>query len=388
MPNYRYEATDSDGAFASGEIAADRVSDAIAELEAQGLRVESIRSVVPVPDLSLAKKAFNDRIDSALASRESLIAAMSALADEMPHRRVEGDVRQFISQLKSGANAQQIVAHESSAAWLPIIVRGLGANSTADGYGQLMDDARRESETSKSLRAVLAYPLFLFAFSMIVVIALAILVVPTFSKMYSEFGLSLPAATMLLFWISQQLTDHELRSLLVIMSGFLIVVLLSRLWIRFALSTRLLGLFTAGNAANLTAMAKFTGSLAEFISIEAPLPEAIRIAGRACQHRHFRIISETMAGELELPGTRLTHTSVAHNFPMTVLHGLCCGRDNQPNVPLLRELSRMYADRAQTRSNWSTSILGPISLIGLGLVIGFVIIALFMPLVSLVTALS
>jgi type IV pilus assembly protein PilC len=228
----------------------------------------------------------------------------------------------------------------------------------------------------------------LLLFGGIILMFLVLLVVPVFAKMFSEFGLNLPAPTRLLFWISFQLSQHLLRSLAAVALAFALVVALSRLWIRFSLSTCVLGIFTAGNSANLTAMAKFTGALAELISIEAPLPEALRIAGRSCDHRHFRVMSERMAGELELPGIKLSDTSVAHNFPATMRHAIGNGRSSPTSVPLLRELSRMYSERARERINWSTSILGPVSLVSLGLVIGFVIIALFMPLVSLVTALA
>ena len=388
MPNYSYEALGSDGDFVSGEITAARVSDVISQLEAQGLQVQSIRAIVPVPDLSLTKKAFYDRIDLALESRESLIPALDALADEMPHRDAARDVRQFVLELRNGATAEQFVNRESTAAWLPLIVRGFGSSTTAERYGQLMDDATRESENRKSLRTMLAYPLFLLAFGGIILIFLVILVVPTFDKMFSEFDLRLPSQTMLLLWISRQLTLHSLRTGLVVVAAFLLIVVLVRLWLRFALSTRLLGLLTSGNTANETAMAKFTGALAELISIEAPLPEALRIAGSACKHYHFRVMAERLASDLEIPGTTLQESSVAHNFPATMCYALGNVRSSNATVPLLRELSRMYSDRARARSNWSTSILGPISLVGLGLLVGFVLIALFSPLVYMIRSLS
>ena len=334
MPKYQYEALAGDGELVSGEIAADRVSDAIAQLEAQGLQVESIRAIVSIPDSSVTKKAFYDRIDQALQNRDSLIPALEALADEMPNRDASRDVRQFANELKSGATAEQFVSRDSTAAWLPLVVRGLESSSAADRYRQLMDDATRESENRKRLRRVLAYPLFLLAFGGAILISLVLLVVPVFAKMFNEFGLLLPAPTKFLIWISRQLTLNPLQSILVVALVFGLIVTLGRLWIRLSLSTSLLGIFTSGNSANVAAMAKFTGSLAELISIEAPLPEALRIAGRACDHRHFRVMSERIAKELEVPGTRIRETSVAHNFPATMRYALGNGRNCPPNVPL------------------------------------------------------
>ncbi len=388
MPKYSYEAKDTDGTIVFGELEAVRVSDAIAQLEAQGLQVESIRATVTLPDLNKTKRAFYDRIDQALERRESLIPALEALADELPHRSAARDVQRFARVLREGTTAEQFVKKDETAAWLPLVVRGLDSSSTAERYGQLMDDATRESESRKNLRTVLAYPLFLLLFGGIILMFMVILVVPTFAKMFSEFGLILPAPTRVVFWISRQLTERLGESLLVILLALGVLVLLGRIWIHFALSTSVLGMFTAGSSANLTAMARFTSSLAELASIDAPLHEAIRIAGRACEHRHFRVMAERLATELESPGVRLRDTAVAHNFPSSVRYALACGSDGQPNVPLLRELATMYSERAQQRTSWSTSVLGPLSLFGLGLLVGFVLIALFLPLVSLVTALA
>jgi type IV pilus assembly protein PilC len=238
------------------------------------------------------------------------------------------------------------------------------------------------------LRALLAYPVFLLCFGGIVLVFLVVLVVPTFDKMFLEFGLRLPAPTKFLIWISRQLTSHLPRTLIALVAAVSLGFISVRLWLRYALSTRLLGMFTSGNSANVTAMARFTGSLAELLSIDAPLPDALKIAGLACKHPHFRVAADRLARELAIPGASLLSSPCAHNFPATMRHALGDGRSGKPNIPLLRELSRMYSERARTRINWSTSILGPVSLIGLGILVGFVVIALFMPLVSLVTSLS
>ena len=134
-------------------------------------------------------------------------------------------------------------------------------------------------------------------------------------------------------------------------------------------------------------MSRFTSALAELLSIEAPLPEALRIAGRSCKHRHFRVKAEQMADQLEFDGIALQQSPVAHNFPAVMIHALSF-EPRKPNTPLLRELARTYSERARTRVSWSTSFVGPISLIVIGLLVGFTVIALFMPLVSLVTSLS
>ncbi len=387
MPVYTYQAIASDGERTSGEITAARVSDAIAQLEAQGFEVESIRAFATQSKQNQESEAFYERIDQALAHRAELIPALKAIAEELSEPNASRELHQLVRELESNPTAKAFVARPSTASWLPVIVRGAASQSTAVRYSQLLDDAGREYENRKSLRNLLAYPLFLAVFGGIVLLFLLLLVVPIFDKMFSEFGLSLPAPTEFLFWLYRQLTQQLPRTILALLAALVIISFLIRVWLHFALSTSLLGMFTAGNSANVTAMSRFTGTLAEILSIEAPLPEALRIAGRTCKHRHFRIKAEQLADHLQFEGLAIQQSPVVHNFPSLMIHALTF-EPQKPNVPLLRELARTYSERARTRVSWTTSLIGPISLIAIGFLVGFVIIALFMPLVSLVTSLA
>ena len=60
----------------------------------------------------------------------------------------------------------------------------------------------------------------------------------------------------------------------------------------------------------------------------------------------------------------------------------------QPNVALLRELSAIYGDRAGQRIDWTTGAITQFAILAIGIAVGFVVIAMFSPLVSLVSALS
>lgn len=387
MPIYSYSAIATDGERISGEITAPRVSDAITELEAQGLEVESIRAIAPVIDHQGNRKVFYDRINHALTNQNDLVPALNAIADELPDTNAVRNLRRLVTVLDSKPSAEQLIERSDVASWLPVIVRGATSPATADRYQQLLAEADRENENRKSLRRLLAYPLVLFFLCLAVLLFLVLTILPTFIKMFSEFGLTLPPPTALLVWVHSQLTQYLPRTLLVLLLAVLAFVGIVRMWLHFALTTSLFGMFTAGNSANVTAMARFTGTLAELLSIDAPLPEALRISGVACKHRHFRVMAERMADHIQRDGLAIHQSPVKHNFPSTMIHALSSA-SAQPNVPLLRELSRMYSERARTRVNWTTSLLGPVSLFAIGVLVGFVVISLFMPLVSMVTSLS
>ena len=215
MPAYIYQATTSDGQRVTGEITAERVSDAISQLEAQGLEVESIRAAKALGNQNVERDAFYARVNQALERRGELIPALNAIAEEMPASDASRDLRQLVRELERSPTAELFVTKPTTAPWLPVIVRGATSPSTATRYSRLLDDASRESENRKSLRMLLAYPLFLFVFGSVVVGFMLLLIVPTFEKMFGEFGMRLPSPTLFLFWglssANAVLTPHNSR---------------------------------------------------------------------------------------------------------------------------------------------------------------------------------
>lgn len=390
MPRYIYEALSARGDAVAGDIEADNVSHAIGQLQERGLTVESIRAVIvssPPAAQAPGRSEFAQRLDASLAEREKLIPALEALAAETTSRGARHDLEQLIGMLKRGATADEFMRHESAASWLPLLAGGLSAESGHHGFLRFISQAARESESRNRRRRALAYPLAILALCLLLVFVLLVTVVPTFAAMFREFGLRLPMATTLVLRLSEELRERPLRSLAVLLIVFVIVVWLGRLWRSYALTTRIFGLFTAGNTGNVTAMARFTGTLAEMLSLGAPLADALRIAGQATQHHYFRSVAARLAGDVA--GNRpLADSPVAHNLPGNVLRALHVGPEGRPSVALLAELSELYSDRVEERFDWSAQLVGPTAIVSIGLVVGFVVIALFMPLVTLITSLT
>ncbi len=79
---------------------------------------------------------------------------------------------------------------------------------------------------------------------------------------------------------------------------------------------------------------------------------------------------------------------MARSFPAMLLHALSAAEDKRPCVPLIRELSHVYSERVSARLGRHSGISSPLMVIAVGFVVGLVVIALFMPLVSMVSSLA
>ena len=317
-----------------------------------------------------------------------LIPAIEALAQELPSGKRRREMKQLASSLRDGATIGDSAQDQRSRSWLPVFSRSLATPAAATRLSDWMNQAARESEIRNRRRRVLLYPILVFGFALLVFFGLGQMVVSPFIRMYDEFGLNLPLPTAFLFFWVNEWQHHTMRfvviAILIIVTG----VLLGSVWIKHAMSTRLFGFFVGGTTSNVAAMASLTGLLADLIANGVPLAESLELAGRGCGHRHFEHVALSLANQHRQGLVSLAQSPVAASLPSNVIDALQPSDGSPPRPKLLRELSTIYAERAVQRTEWSTGVVGAFAVLMVGLVVAFIVIALFMPLVSLISGLT
>jgi type IV pilus assembly protein PilC len=136
-----------------------------------------------------------------------------------------------------------------------------------------------------------------------------------------------------------------------------------------------------------TAIARFAQFTADLLEAELEPPQAIRLAGIATGNGPIRRAAWRAANELQSednsprPANRRILTA-------TVLHALGSGASSAGRIRLLREISTCYAHRAQVRLSWTRGMIEPLAILAIGLIVGVTVLAMFLPLISLVQGLS
>jgi type IV pilus assembly protein PilC len=225
---------------------------------------------------------------------------------------------------------------------------------------------------------------------LIILVFLSFTIIPQFRRMFDEFQLRLPAPTMRLLWLSEQISEHPVRSFLscVVIAGMAVgLIAVVRILLDHSQDTPFLGHFSRSSKRQLVGMSRLTGTLAELLRIEAPLSEAIRIAGQASGYRYFREEASLAAQTWESAqsaGVRM----LPRCFPSTLVFALQAGPEQQPSIELIQRLSKIYMDRLEQRTKFAESFVAPAMTIMMAWLIGGIVSALMLPLFSLITALS
>lgn len=349
---------------------------------------------------SNTRPQFYDSLDVALQRKGSLLNWIEAIRSEAPHIERSARLDRLRTRLLKANTAEDVVSDPVLATWIPVLldVTAASANGLAEStseshrsYDSLLHTIRMEQACNRSSLQKYLYPFILMVIVLVLLGLMAGLIVPSFQRMFREFQLRLPITTKMVFGVSDFMINHPFGMVAIIFLLATTFVVAGRLIERvfpWTQTSWLLGTLTAGNTGNLMGISRLIATTAELLDAGATVPQALQIGGIASQRLHLRQSSRILAMEIEAAGHHKIYSSVAHIFPPLLMHALGLSEHGTASVGLLRQLAKMYAERTRNRAMWMSSFINPIAILLIGFIVGFIVIALFMPLFSLVTVLS
>jgi type IV pilus assembly protein PilC len=336
---------------------------------------------------------------SAVKRFDARVGALRALAAE-PLSRHQRDMVIGLAERIGQAQAQTAAS--------PEIGPGAGINSAANIRHGLAKDDRPIDEflrgvvgdvTARDERFVaspLAYPAVMSVAALAIAVLVSLLIGPVFEEMFEEFGLTLPWLTQLLFSITRTVRSiiFGIWPLLILFAAVWLAKRYVWPWMKRWLIRR--GYRFGGTTGGLLAMAGLAETTARALRAGEPIGVALRQAGDACDDPEYRDAAIGLAEQVESSDllardvfTIPTYGGSAVRFPANFHFALSRhAAGERSGVALLDGLAELYRHRAASRVESASGWLGIFGVVGLGIVVGLVVIALFAPLVSLVSALS
>ncbi len=388
---YKFHCLDSRGELTTGEIEAANELEARELLESKGLLVQQIEPLPEAKDAEsdprkdLPQQSLQEITRQLLRSiwkdRDHITPVILALAAEIHHSKTQNDLRYLASELDSASSPDDLESSKQIMQWLPVLASGLGDQNSKQNLTNMISHAVRDNEIRTERRRLLAYPAFLamgvaFVFSLFIYI-----VVPTFEEIFEDFGLELPGSTELVINLSREIRFNPIRMLSKTAGLIAVTVALQKLCSWTGLTHRLFGFIFAGNSASVSLMSILSSQLAELLKLGLPLGSAIRLSANGVKSHYYRNACVRLAKEAE-KNSKLSETKIGKRFPPNMI--LALETDPGPNVPLLRELSVLYAERVHCRVDWTSGAISQLAIVMLGIAIGFTVAFLLAPLFTLI----
>jgi type II secretory pathway component PulF len=427
MADFYYEALEEHGQAISGRIRAMDVKDAIRQLEANRWDVVSVRTV-PKPIEGLASRGEAppreaplgdkteepiDREMPRLSRKESaelaghlanvmqaglpLAGGLSALAEELPDGKVRRGIKAMVSQLESGRSLEAVLESRSVPADLRGLVKaGLRTGHTGEILSQYVHHAHRTQDLKRNIALAWGYPLILVLSALAIFVFFALYIVPQFRDIFSDFGIELPSLTESLIWLSDMIRN-DWPLILAGLAGVAVAV-----WVfwRFFLTASqrrsvLWCLPLVGPMIRAAALARFSRVLGLLLENNVPLPEAFRLAGRAAGDAELSEAAMYLADVVETGRPLRGNEYACQRFPRTFVQLLSQIENQKPQRGAVKTLgdacassAQMFESQARVAAARIAAICQPLIVIVTGGLVGYLVIALFMPLIRLLNDLS
>lgn len=402
MPTFAYTAKMPDGEMRKGEVQAANLAQATASLRRQqiipttisekkgfslnDIKIPGLGKKITTKDLVIFSRQFATMIDAGLP----LVQCLDILSSQQPNpefKRILFDVK---SSVEGGATfADSLRKH-------PKVFDDLYVNLIAAGeVGGILDTIlnrlsgflEKSEKLKGKIKSAMTYPVVVILIACLVVSGLLIWVVPIFQDMFAGFGQALPAPTQIVVNMSNALKNYWY-----LIGGSIagIIIGLKRLYKttkgRRAMDAIFLKLPVLGDLIRKTAVARFTRTLGTMISSGVPILEALDIVSRTAGNV---IIEEgVMKARVSLSqGKTLAEPLIETKvFPGMVTQMIAVGESTGALDAMLSKIADFYEDEVDEAVDALTSLIEPMLMAFLGVVVGGLVIALYLPIFSLAGA--
>jgi type IV pilus assembly protein PilC len=395
MSTFAFKALDVSGVPTKGEIDADTKQAVAQQLRNKGLIVLDIeeRESASAGDiLERFKKVKADdlvvgtrQLATMVSSGMSLLRALYVIEEQTENDKlretwaaVRADVEAGIS-LSDALTKHPDVFNELYTAMVAAGETGGILDSTLQ---RVADQLEKDAALRRQIKAAMIYPSLIGGFSLLVLFALVAFLVPVFEKVFKDFGGELPTITKFTVWLSDMITG---RWYVMIALTWLAIFAFRKWknsergreqWDRLKLKFPM----KIGDIVQKVALARFSRTFSGLIAAGVPMLESIEITGKTSGNRVVEKAMEEVRASVKKGGS-LTAPMAAEPaaFPAMVVQMIGVGEETGALETMLTKVADFYEDQVAAAVKALTSILEPIMIILVGGIVGFIVIAMYMP---------
>src|SRR5438105_1099336 len=404
MATFAYRGRAGAGAVA-GEIEADNRLGAVALLRGKGIIATAVEERAPKAagggflanlgnkfggkvsdkDLSIYTRQFSTMIDAGLP-----IAQCLGILSEQSESKVLRDVTARIAKDVEGGTTLADSFRKYPKAFDDLFTNMLAVGESGGVLDvvlqRLSGYIEKAAALKRKVKGAMVYPITIISVAFLVIIFMMIFVIPTFAKMFQGLGAELPLPTKIVMWIS----EFVQKFILVVIVGIAGIIWAIKRYYATDQGSKvidriLLKIPVIGTLIKKVAVARFTRTMGTLLSSGVPILEGLLITARSAGNRVvegavMQARSAVMAGRTLADPLRSTPV-----FPPMVVHMINVGENTGALDNMLSKIADFYDDEVDTAVNSLTALLEPMMIVFLGVVVGGLVVAMYLPIFKMVT---
>ncbi len=390
MPSYSYLARDAaSGREIRSSLDASSEQAAIAALLNRNLLVINIQEKakkakaaggsVALADVVMFTRQLATMIDAGLA----MVQSLQALAEQTTNKVMRDIIKDVCTRVEGGDNFSDALRKHPKAfdkLYVSMVDAGEKGGLLAEILSRVATFLENRQRMNKKIKSAMMYPTVVTLVAMSITVFLLVKVVPVFGEIFSGFGAKLPAPTQFLINLSKFIQKWFI--LIFGGAGGLIYG-----WLYYIKTPPgrafwdgvRIKLPVFGHIAHKIVLARFTRTLSSLIRSGVPILEVLNIVANTSGHVGMEKAIRTAAADIERGEGISTALGKHPIFPTMIIRMLTAGEQTGKIDQMLERVSDFLDEEIETILGGLTSLIEPLLIVFLGVVVGGIVIAMFMP---------
>ncbi|HEY4707579.1 MAG TPA: type II secretion system F family protein [Thermodesulfobacteriota bacterium] len=393
MPNFSYRAYDRAGSQVAGTINAAGVKEAVQELKNTGLYPTSVNESGAKGSAAKGRvkadvlAAFTRQLATLLASGTSLTEALSVLSENAGNPRLSSIVLSLKESIAGGSSfAKALEAHGNvfTPMYRGLVVAAEASGSLESVLPRLADYLEKRAKISSEVRAALTYPALMTFVGVSVLGFLFVFVIPRITRIFEETGAALPFITVVLLWTADLIGGYW-HAAIALFGG------LGWLAWRKAgtpkgirlIDNLLLKLPWFGPIVMSFYVASFSRTLGSLLKGGVQFLKALEITAEAVGNNNFREMIGAAVKDCTGGSALSASLKASGLLPPVVVHMIGVGERSGSLDEMLLKTAEAYDAEFENGVKKSLTLLEPVLILVMGVVVGFIVLAMLLPIFEL-----
>ena len=358
----------------------------VTEKVKKGIRKFTFGGGVKDKDIVIFTRQFATMIDAGLP----LVQALDILSSQVENKVLSNTLQQVKADVESGATyADALRKH-------PRVFTELYVNMVAAGEaGGILDTILNRLATyiekamrlKKKVKGAMVYLAVVTTIAILVIAVIMIFVIPTFAKMFTTLGGTLPLPTLIVIKLSNFIAGiGGLMVLIAIVAVIVFIVQVRRTEKgKHVIDRLLLRLPIFGTLLNKVAVAKFTRTLGTLVSSGVPILDGLEITAKTSGNKVIEYAIMDVRKGVVSGKTLAEPITKARVFPPMVTHMIAVGESTGALDAMLSKIADFYDDEVDAAVSNLTAMMEPLLMVFLGGAVGFIVISMYLPIFRLIT---
>jgi type IV pilus assembly protein PilC len=395
MATFAFKALDLKGSPTKGEIEANDKQTVASQLRSKGLIVVDIEEQVAAnagdilarfrrvkaDELVIATRQLSTMVNSGM----SLLRSLYVMEEQTENDKLRDTWIEVRKDVEAGlALSDSLKRHPDvfNELYVAMVQAGETGGILDRTLVRVAEQREKDAALRLQIKAAMIYPSVIGGFALVVLLALVTFLVPVFEKVFEDFGGDLPSITKFTVWMSHMVTGRWY----VMFGVTAAVVWVFRYWKRSERGRvqwdrlKLKFPMKIGDIVQKVALARFSRTFSGLIAAGVPKLEAIDITGKTSGNRVVELAMEDVRESVKKGGTLTAPmTNFPEAFPVMVTQMIGVGEETGALETMLSKVADFYEEQVEAAVKALTSILEPIMIMVVGGIVGFIVIAMYLP---------